>query len=337
MPVQYAGVIEEHHAVRKQAGLFDGCHMGEFLFQGAGAPSYLQHITANDISRLVDGQAQYSLLCNENGGIVDDIIVYRRGPEDFLMVVNAANIDKDWAWVQNHKIEKVTLKNISDETALIALQGPAAVSILEKIAKAPVATLSSFHFAKTDIGPVPNCTAARTGYTGEDGFEIFCATAQAPALWQALLEAGKSEGIKPAGLGARDTLRLEACLSLYGHELTDETNPMEAGVGWVVKWDKTDFIGKKALTMIREKGLTRKRVGFTMTDKGIAREGSSVFLQDRPVGMVTSGSYSPTLEKPIGLAYVPLQITNIGDTFHVDIRKNLRLAEVVKTPFYKRR
>lgn len=336
MPVQYTGVLEEHHAVRNEAGLFDVSHMGEFRFNGPDALSCLQHLTANDVSKLKDGQAQYSLLLNEKGTVVDDIIVYRNSSTEFLMVVNAGNLDKDWAWVTRHKKGNVQLVNVSDETALIALQGPAALSILKKCSAIPVNNTAPFHFIVGNVGPVKNCWLARTGYTGEDGFEIFCPANVAVTVWQSLLESGRPQGLKPAGLGARDTLRLEARLSLYGHEITEETNPLEAGLGWVVKWDKPDYIGKGALLKTKEKGLTRKIVGFTMVDKGIAREGFPIVEEGQPIGFVTSGAFSPTLEKPIGLAYVPLRYSEIGTQFHIDIRKSLRIAEVVKTPFYRR-
>ncbi len=337
MPVQYSGVLEEHRAVREKAGLFDVCHMGEFHISGPDAFSFLQQLTANDVSLLKNGGAQYSMLCNEQGGVVDDILVYRKTAEDFLMVVNASNIDKDWAWVSGHKTGNVQLKNASEETALLALQGPRAAKILQKLSTVNLATVQTFHFFTEKISSLGECCIARTGYTGEDGFEIFCAPQAAAALWRKLLEIGETEGLQPVGLGARDTLRLEARLSLYGHEITDEINPLEAGLSWVVKLDKPDFIGKKALVAIREKGFPRKLVGFILRDKGIARDHYPIVWNGEPVGHVTSGVYSPTLEESIGLGYVPTAVSNIGDKFHIDIRNNLREAEVVKTPFYKRK
>ncbi|MDZ4224459.1 MAG: glycine cleavage system aminomethyltransferase GcvT, partial [bacterium] len=260
MPVQYSGVVEEHNAVRKAAGLFDVSHMGEFEFTGPDALPFLEYLTPNSVSKLTDGQAQYSMLCNENGGIVDDLLVYRFNPEKFVMVVNASNIEKDWQWIQKNtgRRTQYAIRNISDQTALLALQGPKAKEIIKT-------DLKPFHFFEGELFGVKNCTIARTGYTGEDGFEIFCPADQAVTLWQALLKAGAPLGLKPTGLGARDTLRLEARLSLYGHEINDETNPLEAGLSWVVKLDKPfDFIGKQALKKIKEGGLKRQIVGFKM-------------------------------------------------------------------------
>lgn len=342
MPVQYSGVVVEHNAVRNAAGLFDVSHMGEFEFRGPGALAFLNALTANDVAKLTDGKAQYSLLCNEQGGIVDDILVYRLAADHFWMVVNAANIEKDWNWVikiknEKFKTENCEIKNISDETCLLALQGPRAIEVAKTLTQAPVAELKSFHACVGTAAGRENCLIGRTGYTGEDGVEIFCKAPQAAPLWRAILEAGKTAGIKPAGLGARDTLRLEARLSLYGHEINDETNPLEAGLGWVVKLDKPDFIGKNPIVKIKEAGLKRTLVGFKMCDKSIARQGFAIVAEEKTIGHVTSGSYSPTLAYGIGLGYAPTAFEKIGTKFNIDIRGKQRLAEVVTVPFYKRR
>lgn len=336
MPVQYAGLMEEHNAVRNSAGLFDVSHMGEFEFTGPDTLPFLDFLTANDVAKLADGQAQYSLLCNKNGGIVDDILVYRHSETRCVMVVNAGNIEKDWNWVRQilkeSEYSKVAAENISDRVALIACQGPKSVELLD------FADLKTFRF-KT----VGSRTIARTGYTGEDGVEIFCPAEEAARLWQELL----AKGATPCGLGARDTLRLEARLSLYGHEITDETNPFEAGLSWVVKMGKKNFVGRAALEKIGEAGFSRRLAGFQMIDKGIPREGYKIFPVDREptrggtggseaIGFVTSGTFSPTLKKAIGLAYLPAQKTEIGTKFCVDIRGSQKLAEVIATPFYKR-
>ena len=337
MPVQYKeGVLSEHLAVRKAGGLFDVSHMGEFEFIGPDALACLQWLTVNNVAKLTDGMAQYSILLHESGGVVDDILVYREKADRFIMVVNASNIAKDWAWVGKNKKGNVTLRNLSDTLSLIAFQGPKAVEIVQTLTDTPVQQLKSFRFAAGLLAGQKNCWIARTGYTGEDGVEIFCQNAQATPIWQALLAAGASQGVVPVGLGARDTLRLEARLSLYGHEINDETNPFEAGLSWVVKMDKEDFLGKKSLTAIQQKGLTRQIVGFKMIDKGIARQGYPISNGTQTVGQVTSGSHSPTLGIPIGLGYVPTSMSAVGTQFYIDIRKSLKLAEVVATPFYKR-
>lgn len=335
MPVQYSGVIAEHLAVRSTAGLFDVSHMGEFEFSGPDALSCLQWLTANDVSKLAVGQAQYSLLCNEQGGIVDDIIVYRLKPEHYLMVVNAGNIDKDWAWVTQNQHGNATIRNRSSEFALIALQGPKAMHILQKIAVTPVDTLQRFHCAWFNLKPAGECLVARTGYTGEDGCEIFVPPAQAPALWEALIKAGKDHGLVPAGLGARDTLRLEMKYPLYGHELSDKTNPLDANLAWVVKLNKTvDFIGKTEIQKVKDQGSIMKLIGFVLKDKGIPRDHYSIVDNKKIIGAVTSGTMSPSLKLAIGVGYVPVALSAIGSKFSIDIRGTERIAEVVATPFY---
>ncbi|MDO8526424.1 MAG: glycine cleavage system aminomethyltransferase GcvT [Deltaproteobacteria bacterium] len=339
MPVQYSGVMDEHNTVRNSAGLFDVSHMGEFEFKGPGALEFLNKLTPNDVNRLTDNMAQYSMLCNEQGGIVDDILIYRLNAEHFVMVVNASNIEKDWKWVNAQRpTPNVQIKNISDETCLLAWQGPKALEILKQVSPLPISELKPFRFAVGEIAGQKDCWVARTGYTGEDGVEIFCKSDQVLKIWQSLLKAGTPLCAKPIGLGARDTLRLEARLSLYGHEITDATNPLEAGLSWVVKLDKPqDFIGKQKLMQIRQAGLARQIVGFKMIDKGIPRQGCPIAENKEVVGVVTSGTFSPTLGVGIGLGYVPTALTPIGSKFNVDIRGTLKLAEVVSVPFYKRK
>lgn len=338
MPVLYTGVIDEHKAVRESAGLFDVSHMGEFDFQGPDALTCVQYLTTNDVSKLSDGQAVYSLLPNDHGGLVDDVIVYRFSQEHLMFVVNAANIDKDWAWVTSHKKGNVNVTNKSDDYALIALQGPKSAEILKPLTDINLENLKTFHFAKAKVAGKNNCIIARTGYTGEDGFEIFSTPSDASAIWITLIETGRPKGLKPVGLGARDTLRLEMKYSLYGHEINDETNPFEAGLSWVVKMDKPgDFISKNIFKKIKVEGLKRKCVGFRMIDEGIPREGYKIFSSSHEIGHVCSGTMSPSLSKAIGTGYVLIANSQIGSEIFIDIRGRKRLAEVVETPFYKQK
>ncbi|PIR17968.1 MAG: glycine cleavage system protein T [Deltaproteobacteria bacterium CG11_big_fil_rev_8_21_14_0_20_49_13] len=344
MPVLYSGVIDEHNTVRTSAGLFDVSHMGEFDFSGPDALECVQYLTTNDASKLADGQAVYSLLPNDRGGLVDDVIVYRFNSQHLMLVVNAANIDKDWAWVMSHKKGNVTVTNKSDNFGLIALQGPKAAEILRPLTDINLDTLKLFHFASGKVAGKPNCIVARTGYTGEDGFEIFSGPSDASDIWSSLIETGRPRGLKPIGLGARDTLRLEMRYSLYGHEINDETNPFEAGLSWVVKMDKPgDFMSKEIFEKIKAEGPKRKCVGFRMVDQGIPREGYKIFTHDAQrnthdeIGRVCSGTMSPSLQKAIGTGYVPVAVSQIGSKILIDIRGNKRLAEIVDTPFYKKR
>lgn len=337
MPVLYTGIIEEHLAVRTNAGLFDVSHMGQIEFAGPEALECVNYLTVNNASALNDGQAQYSILLNERGTVVDDIIVYRFNANRFIFVVNASNIEKDLGWITSHKKGNVKIDNRSDEFALIAFQGPKAASILKGLTDINIDDLSTFQFKQGSFNKHDTCIIARTGYTGEDGFEIFCSPKSAPAIWQTLLEKGKPQGVLPTGLGARDTLRLEMKYSLYGHEITDETNPLEAGLGWVVKLDKPgDFIGKSVLLQVKKDGLKRKLVGFKMIDKGIPRSGCDIFINNEKIGFVTSGTMSPSLKEPIGIGYVPLALAGEGNKFFIDIRGGKKQAVVVKTPFYKK-
>jgi aminomethyltransferase len=335
MPVQYAGILEEHEAVRTRAGLFDVSHMGEVVFRGPKALEAVQRVFTNDLSRCIDGQAQYGCLCRDSGGIVDDVVVYRRSGEDVLVCVNAGNRQKDYEWLRDHA-GGADVRNESDDWAQLALQGPLAAQLLQRLTNVNLSALKPFRFAPGEVAAAA-CLVARTGYTGEDGFEMFCPSADAPRLWDAILEAGAHEKVMPCGLGARDSLRLEMAYRLYGQDMTDDTTPLEAGLGWVVKLDKGDFVGRAALVRQKEQGLARKLVGFVLTDPGIARHGYPVLQDGRKVGEVTSGTKSPTLKLPIGLAYVPPALAAEGSTFHVEIRGRPAAAKVVKTPFYTRK
>jgi aminomethyltransferase len=335
MPVQYSGVLDEHEAVRTRAGLFDVSHMGEVVFRGPRALEALNHVFTNDLSKVADGQAQYGCLCRESGGIVDDVVVYRRSAEDLLVCVNAGNRDKDFEWLRDHA-GGAQVTNESDDWVQLALQGPKAQAILQRLTGVDLSALKTFRFTQGDVGGVP-CTIARTGYTGEDGFELFCRPAEGPRLWRALVEAGKPDGLVPAGLGARDTLRLEVAYRLYGNDMDDATTPLEAGLGWVVKLDKGDFIGRDAMLRQKAAGLPRKLVGFVLTEPGIARHGFEVLHDGKKVGVVASGTKSPTLKASIGLAFVPPALAAEGSTFSVDIRGRPTSAQVVKTPFYTRK
>jgi aminomethyltransferase len=343
MPVSYAtGIIDEHRTTRTSVGVFDVCHMGEIHFRGPRAREAVQRLVTNDVSKLVDGAALYTVACWPTGGIVDDLIVYRVTPEHFLLVVNAANVEKDHRWFKENVGTWCDVVDASADTGLIAFQGPGAKHALQTLTKVPLGELARMRFvAERDVASLP-CWIARTGYTAEDGFEIFCRASEAPALWDRLLEAAHAIGGKPIGLGARDTLRLEGKLSLYGNDLTDDTSPLEADLAWVVKLDAgADFIGKDALVKQRAGGLKRKLVGFEMTGRGIARHGYPIHesVGDAPgakVGEVTSGGPAPTLEKNIGLGYVPIGMSEPGTKLQIDCRGKLVAAEIVKGPFYKR-
>jgi aminomethyltransferase len=340
MPVQYAGISAEHEAVRTRAGLFDVSHMGELELQGEHAAALVNHLVTNDLDRIANGQAMYTCCCNETGTILDDLIIYKRSPTDVLVVCNASNRDKISKHVAAAAPGHCDFRDASDEVALIALQGPRALEVLEKagtgFAKPVAESLPGFHFAETTVAGIP-VTMARTGYTGEDGVELFAPWGKAAELWRALMAAGEGIGIAAAGLGARDTLRLEARLSLYGNDIDETTNPLEAGLGWTVKLDKSDFVGKSALVAIKEKGLERKIVGFEVTGRGIARHGYPLLDREgQKVGICTSGAPGPTVKKNIGLGYLPTRMSEIGTQFQVDCRGKAVDAVVVKTPFYKR-
>jgi aminomethyltransferase len=334
MPVQYTSILDEHQAVRERAGLFDVSHMGEIELRGPRALAAAQELTVNDVGRLRDGQAHYSLLCLPSGGVVDDILLHRVSSERVLLCVNASNADKDFAWITDHH-NGAEVINRSAEFALLALQGPRATELLTPLTPLALPRIPPFSFAH---GPVcgRDALVAHTGYTGEDGWELYCAADDARGLWDGLLEAGHRFDIRPAGLGARDTLRLERALPLYGHELTDETTPLEAGLSWVVRFAKPSFIGRDALLQQRMSGPRRRLVGLMMTQPGIPRQGYAVVHDGVAVGAVTSGTKSPTLGKAIGLGYVASTLGAVGTQLGIDIRGRVIGAEVVRLPFYKR-
>jgi aminomethyltransferase len=340
MPVQYpAGVIEEHLRTRTRAGLFDVSHMGEIWVEGIDAIPFVNRITTNDVTKLIDGQAQYSALTNENGGVVDDLLVYRFDQDKLLLVVNASTTEKDWEWITSHKgDEKITLVNASADYCQIAVQGPNAKVILEKLTDTDLDDIKYYHFT-TGIVDGVDSIISRTGYTGEDGFEVYAANDAARQLWDKLLEAGyygTDTGILPCGLAARNTLRLEAGMSLYGHELSDDITPLEANLGWITKLQKGDFTGSDKLREQKKAGIKRRLVGFEMSERGIARDGFDVYVNDRKVGYVTSGSPAPFLQKNIGLAFVPVEFANVGQEIKIDVRGKHLSATIVPTPFYKR-
>ena len=335
MPVQYTGVIEEHRAVRQRAGLFDVSHMGEIEIQGPDAVECCQRISANDVSRMKVFQAQYNLLLNDQGGVVDDVIFYRLEPNQFLICVNASNSDKDFAWIQAHAAGQVEVKNESAQYAQLALQGPSAEKILQPLTTVELGEMKSFHFAFGDVGSV-RCMVARTGYTGEAGFELYCRAGDAERLWTTLLEAGAAEGLLPVGLGARDTLRLEKAYPLYGHELDDTTTPLEAGLEWVTKFSKPSFIGREVLVRQKEAGVTRKLVGLELTEPGIARSEYPIFKNEKAIGRVTSGTQSPTLGRAIALGYVSVEEAQVDNGVEVEIRGRKTRAKIVSLPFYGR-
>jgi len=340
MPVQYtAGVIEEHMRTRTKAGLFDVSHMGEFWVEGEDAIPFVNRLTTNDVTKLVDGQAHYSALTNENGGVVDDLLVYRFDQDKLLLVVNASTTEKDWDWITSHKgDENITLTNVSADYCQIAVQGPLGKIILEKLTETDLDEIKYYHFT-TGIVDGVDSIISRTGYTGEDGFEVYAAADKARQLWDKLLDAGyygTENGILPAGLAARNTLRLEAGMSLYGHELSDTITPLEANLGWITKLQKGPFTGSDKIAAQKEKGLERRLVGFEMTDRGIARDDFDVYIDGNKVGYVTSGSPAPFMQKNIGMAFVPLEFANVGQEIKIDVRGKQLSAVVVPTPFYKR-
>jgi aminomethyltransferase len=341
MPVTYSGLIDEHRTVRSAAGLFDLGHMGQVRVTGADALPYLQLITTNDVSTLEPGGAQYSLLPNEHGGVIDDIIVYRLPDEPgYLVVVNAANHPKDVAWMQTQRSTRphleVNVDDVSESLGMIAIQGPKASEIVAGLTETDLSGLDPFHSLRASVASLP-VLVARTGYTGEDGFEFYVPQEQTVALWDALIAAGTPHGLKPIGLGARDTLRLEARMPLYGNELADDINPIEAGLGWAVKLDKGQFIGREAIAEVKESGPSRRTVGFRLLVRaGSARHGYPVKADDRDVGVVTSGAHSPTLSTEIGLALVEAGVAGVGKPLEIVIRGRPVRAEQVKLPFYRR-
>ena len=344
MPVQYpTGVLAEHHAVRERAGLFDIGHMGQLGVEGADALEFIQWISTHDASRLDVGAAQYSLLCDEDGGVIDDIIVYRLGETRYLIIVNAGNTEGDWAWISAQlrapgravRAERVKLERLSPPRTLLALQGPAAAPTLAELTAAGVSDLSNYHALEAVVAGVP-AMIARTGYTGERGFEIAFDQEHARTVWDAILEAGRDRGVIPCGLGARDTLRLEAGMALYGHELARDVNPYEAGLERVVRHEKGEFVGAAALRALRAAGPKRKLVGVELVDRGVPRAECAILIDGEPAGMLTSGGPSPTLKKSIGMGYVPADKAAEGTELQVEIRGRAHAARVVPLPFYRR-
>lgn len=335
MPVRYSSDMDEHHAVRNAVGVFDVSHMGEFWVRGPKAFDLVNYVTSNDVAKLSPGKIQYSCLPNGKGGIVDDLLVYCFGPQEYLLVVNASNIEKDWNWIQSHNQMGAEMENASSQMSLLAIQGPLAKQVIQKLTDVPLDPIPYYHFLTDTVAGIPNTIISNTGYTGSGGFELYVPNDQVEKLWNALFEAGKPEGIKPIGLGARDTLRLEMGFCLYGNDIDDTTSPLEAGLGWITKFSK-DFIDGDYLKNQKEAGLKRKLVGFELVEKGIARGHYPVKDADgNEIGVVTSGTISPTLGKAIGLAYVPLDMSKPDSKIFIDVRGRLLEAKVVSLPFYK--
>jgi len=337
MPVHYVSALKEHAAVREAVGLFDASHMGEFEVRGKKAIEAVNHLVCNDLSLCVNGQAMYAGLLNEAGGFVDDLVVYRHSEERVVLCVNAANIAKDWAWVSERLsgMPDVEIDNPSAQTGMLALQGPCALGVLNSVCKLPAKKLKRYFFLEGEVAGVP-CTLSRTGYTGEDGFELYCPAQKTPTLWWALLEAGKPWGILPCGLGARDSLRLEMKYPLYGQDIDEQHTPFEAKLDWMVKMKKEDFVGKAALQKQKEKGLKKVWVGFVMLEPGIGRAGYAVFHEGKQVGRVTSGNFGPSVKRAIGMAYVESICAREGTVLEVEIRERKTKAQIVKTPFWQK-
>jgi aminomethyltransferase len=336
MPVQYSSIVEEHRAVRTAAGLFDVSHMGEFAVEGPGAQAFLQGLVPNNVAKLAEHQALYTQICNAQGGTLDDLLIYHLGPDRYLVVVNAGNIADDFAWFQQHAPAGMTLENRSAATALIAIQGPRAQAILQTLTTTDLSNITYYHFAPGRVADI-NAVISRTGYTGEDGFELYHPAEHAVDLWRTLLATGADQGLRPAGLGARDTLRLEAGLCLYGHELTPAITPLEADLGWSVKLKKgADFIGRAALAQQKAEGLPKMRVGLAIRDRAVARADSPIWHGDQQVGALTSGTMSISLGHPIGMGYVPPALAAPGTALEVEVRGKRVPVEVVPLPFYHR-
>ncbi len=334
MPIQYAGILQEHRRVRTSVGLFDVSHMGEFFITGDDALAFLQKVTINDVGKLAVNQVQYSAMCYDDGGIVDDLLVYRL-PDRYMVVVNASNLDKDWQWMQQHLLPNAAMVNRSDELSLLALQGPKAEETLQKITDLPLGDIPFYWLREGEAAGV-EMIVSRTGYTGEPGFELCFPRQYSEQVWDAVMTAGEAFDIEPIGLGARDTLRLEMKYCLYGNDIDKTTNPIEAGLGWITKIDKGDFIGREAIRKVKEEGVTRKLVGFQVAGKAFPRHGYKIFQGDEEIGYVTSGTFSPMLEKGIGMGYVAVAASKVGTPIEIEIRGKRTPATVVKTPFYKK-
>jgi aminomethyltransferase len=335
MPVQYEGINAEHATVRKAVGVFDVSHMGEFILKGDNALDLIQRVISNDASKLYDGKVQYAYLPNEDGGIVDDLLIYRIDEKTYMLVVNASNIEKDWNWIQKYNTKGVEMHNISDKTSLLAVQGPKAAEALQSLTDIDLASMEYYTFTKGTFAGVENVVVSATGYTGAGGFEIYCDNEHAESVWNAVFEAGAAFNIKPIGLGARDTLRLEMGFCLYGNDIDDSTSPIEAGLGWVTKFTK-EFTNSQALLAQKEAGVKRKLVGFEMIDRGIPRHDYEIVdAAGTVIGKVTSGTQSPSLQKAIGMGYVNKENAKEGAEIYISIRNNNIKAKVVKFPFYK--
>lgn len=335
MPVSYEGVNAEHETVRNAVGVFDVSHMGEFLVTGSKAIELLQKVCSNDVLKLADGKAQYTCMPNETGGVVDDLIIYRFNEEKYLLVVNASNLEKDWNWISQHNTMDATLRDLSDEYALFAIQGPKTAEAMQPLTEIKLDAMKFYSFEVATFAGVENVIISATGYTGSGGFEIYCKNEDAQVIWDRVFEAGKDFGIKPIGLAARDTLRLEMGFCLYGNDIDETTSPLEAGLGWIMKFNK-DFINSEALKAEKEKGLKRKLVGFELEGRGIPRHGYEIVDNDgKIIGEVTSGTMAPSLDKGIGLGYVTTEFATPGSEIFIQVRKKALPAKVVKTPFYK--
>ena len=336
MPVSYEGVMAEHETVREGVGVFDVSHMGEFLLSGKNALALIQKVTSNDASVLTIGKAQYSCLPNNDGGIVDDLIVYRLKDNQYLLVVNASNIEKDWDWIASHNDFDVEMKNLSDDYSLLAIQGPKAVESMQSLTSINLSEIAYYHFEVADFAGFPHVIISATGYTGSGGFEIYCKNSEVEAIWNKVFEAGKSFGIKPIGLAARDTLRLEMGFCLYGNDINDSTSPLEAGLGWITKFTK-DFTNSDHLKLQKENGVTKKLVAFEMQERAVPRHDYEIVDKSgKKIGIVTSGTMSPSMNVGIGLGYVTVENSKIDAEIYIKIRKNDVLAKVVKLPFYKK-
>ena len=335
MPVQYEGVSVEHETVRNGVGVFDVSHMGEFLIEGPNALELIQKICSNDASKLTVGKAQYSYLPNEDGGIVDDLIIYKMKEDSYLLVVNASNIEKDWNWINAKNDVGATVRDLSPGYSLLAIQGPKAVEAMQSLTSHNLSDIKFYNFVVGDFAGIENVIISATGYTGSGGFEIYCKNSEVKQIWDKVFETGAAYGIKPIGLAARDTLRLEMGYCLYGNDIDETTSPIEAGLGWVTKFTK-DFTNSEALKLERENGPKNKLVGFELDEKGIPRQGYDIVDNDgKVIGKVTSGTMSPSLHKGIGLGYVPAELSEVGSKINIQIRKNAVPATIVKTPFYK--
>ena len=335
MPVQYEGVNAEHLAVRHNVGVFDVSHMGEFLIEGPNALALIQSVSSNDASLLTVGKAQYSCLPNDVGGIVDDLIIYRIKNETYLLVVNASNIEKDWNWISSKNHMGAEMKNISDDYSLLAIQGPKAVEAMQSLTSIELSALKFYHFEIADFGGIPNVIISATGYTGSGGFEIYCKNEEVQQIWERVFDAGAEFDIKPIGLAARDTLRLEMGYCLYGNDINDTTSPIEAGLGWITKFSKP-FTNSDALSNQKTEGVARKLVGFELNERGIPRKSYPILDSNgATIGVVTSGTMSPSLNKGIGMGYVTTEHSKVGTEIGIQIRKKIISATVVKTPFYK--